>query len=234
MNKKAFKTLRFAQVLILCSLATICAGCRRTPPPQNVETPAGPPRIQSIAPVYTIQNTGFNVQPSGESILVVDGSDFPAGATVNWNGKPLKTTPGPGWRGAVVPNILFAEPSIAEITIKSPDGTTSNVTRFEVFGKTGPAPQITGLDPKSAINDTTFNTQPGDKSVLLVLGSNFLPKATVLLNGKPTETAFASGAKLHAIIPRGELKTVRKLRIQVVNPDGRKAEETEFSVTAKP
>jgi hypothetical protein len=78
-----------------------------------------PARITATFPSTIVAGYGFNVQPSGESALALQGSGFHPSDCVWWNARPLATTFGnPGLISARVPARLFGDPGSVRITIR--------------------------------------------------------------------------------------------------------------------
>lgn len=99
-----------------------------------VEQSSGPPTITSLSPGSAL--------PGGPGFaLIVTGTNFLSGATVEWNGTPLASIfqGSPTDLSAVVPASLIANSGTASITVANPNGTTSNAVPFQI----GASPSLT-------------------------------------------------------------------------------------------
>ncbi len=97
--------------------------------------------------------------------FMVMGANFLDTSMVEWNGSPLKTTFVSSMKlMATVPAADIAKPGIAEITVKDPDGQTSNSQPFTVQGTPAepvfsPPPGTYSPHQSVTISDTTPGTK---------------------------------------------------------------------------
>jgi len=89
-----------------------------------------------------------------------------------------------------------------------------------------PAPQITALEPGSAVAGSSGLT-------LVVRGSGFDASASVLWNGSPRPTTFVSATEVRAEISAADLEILGPMAINVVNtaPGGGTSDPATFNVT---
>lgn len=89
-----------------------------------------------------------------------------------------------------------------------------------------PAPQITAIEPGSAIAGSSGLT-------LVVRGSGFDASASVLWNGTPRPTTFVSATEVRAEISASDLETLGPAAINVVNtaPGGGTSDPATFNIT---
>jgi hypothetical protein len=182
----------------------------------------------------TVVATGFQVQPSGDSALVVMGSNFMNASQVRLNGKAIVTTFGSSTiLTALVPSDAYGQAGDLEFTVENGDGQRSNVVLFRVLPASGPAPQVRRLRPDSCVVGQGFNVQPGGESALAVDGANFLPGAVIYFDAMPLATTFGDPGNLTAIIPPSLLTVPRAAKVHVRNPDGKASEALGFAVARR-
>jgi hypothetical protein len=217
--------------VVVCAVLLLTS-CGKQEPSQSRTQSATSIKIASLDPSFTVQGKPFNVQPDGQAALAVIGTDIPAGAVLLWNDQPLKSGGGgsQGWVGAAVPQNLFANPGIAKLVLKAPDGALSNALEFTVFPLTGPPPHIAELNPGNAVAGKGFNLQPSGDSAIAVNGSDFLPGAKIFFGGKEMKTSFARGTSLSALVPSALATRAGSLEVWVLNPDGKSSEKVKFVI----
>lgn len=193
----------------------------------TVFTP-GPGGGTSSAQLFTVSAAGANPVPAittfvpasatsgGASFaLIVNGTNFLASSTVNWNGTLRATT-------FVSASKLTAQISAADINAAgsagvtvvnpAPGGGTSAAQAFAI-GAAGvnPAPAIIAVGPTSAAaGSATF--------ALTVTGTNFVSASTVRWNGSARATTFVSSTQLTAQITAADVAAVTTAAITVVSP----------------
>jgi len=112
-------------------------------------------------------------------VMTVNGGGFVTKTVVQWNGKPLKTTPTLDSAGnilnetAAVPAALVAKPGVATVITLNPasgagNNGLSNPIAFIINPPPNPLPGLTGISPASAPASSVQFT-------LMLNGSNFLP-----------------------------------------------------------
>ncbi len=221
-------------------------------PGSTIDSAAG---LNNLGDVVGLEYTGFyfgyaafasangaaltSLAPNGATVggptftLIVNGSSFVSGATVQWNGSPLSTSFVNGTQlTAAVPGSLIANTGSASVTVVNPGGTASDALTFSINPATVGGPVITSLSPGLAIaGGSTFN--------LTVLGSNFLSSggiftsaATVLWNGSPLLTSFVNGTQLTATVPATLIANIGSASITVQNPGGAVSNSAIFTIAA--
>ena len=94
------------------------------------------PELSNLVPMRTFVGAPFNVQPNGKSAISVHGSGFNHGTEILFGSVALRTTFGnPGWITAIVPVNLISQGGTLDVTVRNPDGKTSNVMTFEVISR---------------------------------------------------------------------------------------------------
>ncbi len=112
-------------------------------------------------------------------VITVNGRGFVTQTVVEWNGKPLKTTPTLDSGGnilnetASVPAALIAKPGVATVITLNPasgagNNGLSNPLAFIINPPPNPLPGLTSIAPASA-------PAGGAQFTLMLNGSNFLP-----------------------------------------------------------
>jgi len=116
---------------------------------------------------------------NADFVMTVNGGGFVTKTVVQWNGKPLKTTPTLDSAGnilnetATVPAALVAKPGVATVITLNPatgagNNGLSNPVAFIINPPPNPLPGLTGTSPASAPASSAPFT-------LMLNGSNFLP-----------------------------------------------------------
>ena len=155
--------------------------------------------------------------------LVVNGSGFLAGSTVQWNGSAMSTTYFSGAQlTAAIPANLIASQGAASVTVLNPGGMVSNAITFTI---TAPTPNISGLSPSSV-------TTGGPAFTLTVNGTGFLGGATVQWNGLALSTTYLSSAQLTASVPANLIAIQGTASVRVLNPGGATSSAVTFTITA--
>jgi hypothetical protein len=171
-------------------------------------TPAVAPE-NPIPTVTGLLPSTLTVGRPGQSLLV-NGSNFVAGAVVHWNGSPRRTEVlRPTQLRAELTADDLAAPATVQISAvnPSPGGGTSAPRTLQVVH---PTPTITSLSPATA-------TQGGATYTLTVDGTGFLQSGTntVLWKNQPRDTRFVSATRLTATIPASDLTTVGDAAVTV-------------------
>ena len=213
-------------LLVICGCACVSR--------EEREAKVRPPRINRAFPDKVMAGKPFQVQPDGQSALSVTGENIVAGSRVRLNGEGLATAWSDDGKvaSAIVPPDLFAKPGMYPLSVESPTGEVSNAIPFTVLPQTGPAPVVKRLYPETAVAGKPFNEQPGGKSALGLVGDNFLPGASIEIDGEPQETIFNNTDNVATFVPAKFTSKPRRLRITVVNPDGKRSEAAELTLTA--
>jgi len=225
-RKAAAAAALLAAVGVCANLA--CVGAKDRMQPLK-EQPA--PRIEKLLPDMTVAGKGFQIQPSGESAIVVVGSDFVSASRVCFDGKPAVTTYGSGTAlTALVPAEVYGREGTVQVTVRNGDGRVSNSFPFRVSPATGSPPRISGLRPAACVVGQGFNVQPNGESAIAVDGENFLPGATIYFDRSPLVSAFGNTGTLTATVPESLLRKPRVAKVHVKNPDGKVSNSMSFSV----
>ena len=171
------------------------------------------PAISSLAPANVCAGDPAFVN------LGVNGANFAAGATVNWDAAQMGTT-------FVNSTLLNADPQSLHNTVgmptitvvNNPGGVTSPGFSFSVLG-----PSNSGLNPLSTIVG-------GPSFPLIVMGGCFVTNSTVLFNGTPVATVVNSGAQVTGTIPAGLIANTGTVPVQVMNPGGALSASGNFDI----
>lgn len=214
----------------LCLIAT---GCSKEPDTQAPAAATAPAiKIDRLEPSYTTAATAFKARPDGTSQLVVFGT-VEYGATVFWNDQPMASSGGgkAGFVVGTIPANLVQMAGTAKVTVHNGNA-VSNPLDFTIYGKTGPAPQITTLSPTGAIAGKGFSIQPNGDSALGVPGVGFLPGVSLVVDGKPMSTVFGHDNFVSAVIPKALVAAAGAHEVWVENPDKKISNKIEFRITA--
>lgn len=93
------------------------------------------PILVSLQPAESIAGKAFNVQPNGDSALILKGKNFRPGIVAVFDGVVLDTTFADSSGGtAIVPSKLIHNPKTVPVQVKNPDGAISNVVSFAIRG----------------------------------------------------------------------------------------------------
>ena len=151
--------------------------------------------------------------------LGVNGANFAAAATVNWDASLLGTT-------FVNSTLLNADPLTLHNTVgtptitvvNNPGGVLSTGFSFPVVG-----PSVSMLNPLSTIVG-------GPSFSLIVTGGCFVTGSTVLFNSTPVVTVVNTGAQVTGTISAGLIANAGTVLVQVVNPGGALSGSLNFDV----
>ncbi|HMC61828.1 MAG TPA: IPT/TIG domain-containing protein, partial [Candidatus Solibacter sp.] len=157
--------------------------------------------------------------------LTVNGGNFVAGATVQWNGSALATTFRNATQlSAAVPAALVQAAGLSGIGVSNPGGTQSANLTFTV---NPPAPVIASLSPSSASTGAAGFS-------MTVNGANFVAGATVQWNGVPLATSFVNTGRLVAPVPANFLTAELSAAVSVANPGGAVSNSMTFTINPPP
>jgi 6-phosphogluconolactonase (cycloisomerase 2 family) len=166
------------------------------------------PTLSSLAPAST---------PAGSSALTLtlNGADFVATSTVQWNGADLPTTfVSSSVLQASVATSLVNTAGTVTVTVVNPlpGGGTSNEQIFTITAPNqNPVPAISAISPSGARAGAGAFT-------LTVSGAGFIPTTSVHWNGEPRSTTFVGGETLEVSIPASDIAQPGPAAISVVNP----------------
>jgi len=169
-------------------------------------------RIAKVRPALSSFTPSYAPAGSPGLELIIRGTDFADGAKLRWG----------GWDGHDLAtefvddselHAAIAAPDLAagravDVSVTNPDGTTSDSRVFEVRN---PIPTLTSISPVRA-------TAGGADFKLAVLGTGFLPDASVLWNGASRWTTYMSGTELQADVLASDLAVGGEYQVTVSNP----------------
>lgn len=220
----------FSKWCLALLLVFACACVSR----QEREVRSPSPRLDSAVPAKVLAGKPFQVQADGQSALSVTGENFLRGSRIRLNGEVLATSVNDDGKSAsaIVPPDKFAQAGMFPLSVESPSGAVSNAIPFTVLPQTGPAPVVERLYPDATVAGKAFNEQPGGRSALGIVGKNFLPGAVIEIDGESQQTNFNDTDNVAALVPEKFISKPRRLRITVRNPDGKRSETAELTLTA--
>ncbi len=169
----------------------------------NIATLLPVPSITSLSPASVSAG-------SAEFSLTVNGVQFNSGSIVQWNGAPLATTfVNAGQLTAIVHSRNLTAAGTAAITVfNANSGKLSNAATFTINNV---VPGLASVAPNSV-------TVGGSAFTLTANGSGFVNGATVLWNGSPRTTSFASATQVTAAILASDIATATPASVSVANP----------------
>jgi hypothetical protein len=160
-------------------------------------------------------------------LLTINGTNFVAGATVNFGANPAltPTTITTGQILVTVPAADIAAGGTVNVTVTNPapGGGTSAAATFTI---NNPSPTITTLSPTSA-------TAGGAAFTLTVNGTNFVTgQSLVKFNGNPKTTTVVNATQVTAPITAADIATAGTFPVTVTNaaPGGGVSAPTNFTV----
>jgi len=165
------------------------------------------PTLTSITPTTVAAG-------SGQQVLLVQGTNFVNGCTVNFGSvAEITVFQNPFFVIAIINDTDVANPGTPLVTITNPGGSPSNGLTFTITGTgTGnPLPSISALSPTGATAGSSAFT-------LTVTGANFVSGATVNFNGTARTTTFGSATQLSAAISAADVAAVGTPAVSVTNP----------------
>ena len=152
--------------------------------------------------------------------LTVNGSGFLSGATLLWNGSPLFANFSGNQVTAYVAANLIASQGSVSISVRNPDGTTSNTLSFTI---SAPTPAISALSPNSA-------TAGGPSFTLTINGSGFLSGSAVVWNNSSLTTSFVNFNQLTASVPANLIASQGSASVTVTDPGGATSNVVTFPI----
>jgi hypothetical protein len=197
--------MRFFSTAI-CALTVLSACGGSGVSPQTVPQTNPIPAIATMVPSSAASG-------SPALTLTVNGSDFVAASTVDWNGVALATSyvDASHLTATVVASDLTTV-GTASITVfnPGPGGGTSSALTFTI-NASNPTPAISTLVPSSAASGSPALT-------LTVSGSDFVAASTVKWNGAALTTSYVDASHLTATVPASDLTAVGTASVTVFNP----------------
>ncbi len=173
------------------------------------------PTITSLSPnSITAGAAGFT--------LTVNGTNFVPGATVNWNGAPLKTAyKSPTQLTASVPASDVQNAGTAKVTVTTPSGTSIPAT----FAINAPQASITDFFPDSI-------TAGEGSFTLTVDGTGFVAGAAVFWNTTKLATTRVSSVQLNATVPANLIANPGTAKISVTTSAGSASSSMNFDINS--
>lgn len=147
--------------------------------------------------------------------LMLTGSNFAVGATVDWNGTTLTPTSVSATQVVVqIPANLITTPGTASVKVVNPpaSGGASNALIFTITAVgENPVPALISLNPNSA--------QAGSGGLTLTInGTGFVAGATVQFGGTTLVPSATSSGQITVSIPANLLAAAGSFTVTVTNP----------------
>lgn len=157
--------------------------------------------------------------------LTVSGRNFLPGAVVLFGNAPLSTV----YRSdtmleAQVSATLITEGGAADVRVKNPRGELSSSARLLI---TDDPPRVTRITPG------TTGTGALDLEISIA-GDRFQRGASVLVQGRATETRFVVSTALIAVVPATFFARAAELPVAVLNADGNRSNNVTLTVENGP
>lgn len=199
----------------------------QNPAPGGGSSPAATFTITANIPAPTTTSISPSTAIAGGAAftLTVNGNNFTANSTVNWNGNARTTTFVSATQlTAAIPATDIATAGTASVTVvtPAPGGGTSNAQTFTI---NNPTPAITSLSPNSA-------TAGGAAFTLTVNGTGFISSSTVWWNGALRTTQFVSATQVTASISASDIASAGTASVVVQNqsPGGGSSPAATFTI----
>ena len=168
-------------------------------------TPANPiPTLTALVP-------GSTSAGGGAFTLTVSGTNFVAGAVVQWNGATRTTTfVGSTQLTASISAGDIASGGTAQVTVVNPNpgGGPSNSLSFNINNA---VPTLTSISPGNA-------PAGGTGFAISIAGIGFVPGSIVQWNGSNRSTAYFTSTRLSAAITASDIASVGTAQVTVFNP----------------
>ena len=184
----------------------------QNPPPSGGTSGALTVNIINPAPTIVSISPSSAATGSPAFTLVVNGTNFVPGATVQWNGANRLTTYVSSTQlTAQIPgsDLTTAGTKTVGVTNPAPGGGASNTVNFTV-AQPNPIPRIANISPTSVDANTSFT--------LTVNGSSFVQGSVVRVNGSALTTTFVSSTQLTAQVTGADIPNPGTASITVLNP----------------
>ena len=168
--------------------------------------PAPAISLRATLPAQAEVNTGFNVQPDGQSALGITAENATPGTAVVMDGMRLATTYGdPTELTALVPTELLARPGSHTVYLSN-GVSESNRVEFVVSPEPPTVPNrgpllVRKLDPPGTRAGKAFNVQPSGQAALSVDCENAPPGTVIVFGDTPLATTYGSDCSLTALVP---------------------------------
>ena len=190
--------------VVAAALVVWLTGAAQAPAEPPADNPA--PSINSLSPAA--------VATGGPSFtLTVGGIGFVAGSQVHWNGlaRPTVFVSTTQLQAQIAAGDILVDQDVAVTVFNpAPGGGLSPPAGLRV-APPNPVPEVTGLSPAQAMaGDAAFG--------VTVIGSGFVPGATVLWNGEDRTTGFVNSFMLAATIRASDVAEAGTAFVSVSNP----------------
>ncbi len=197
----------------------------------------GPGGGPSGAQTFTINNptpTLTSINPTSTRLgtpnptITLNGSNFVAASTADFNGAAISTTFVSATQLTAVacfgPDASAAGTDSITVVNPGPGGGPSAAVTFTI---NNPTPTLTSINP-------TFIVFGSPDTTITLNGSSFINGSTAEFNGVAINTTFLTANQLSAVIPASDLTTTGAGPITVVNPGpgGGASSPLTFTVTA--
>jgi hypothetical protein len=180
-------------------------------------------RVERALRITSINPNGAD-EGSGPVTLGITGAGFASGAQAFLGATALATTFGSATQlTATIPASALDQPATLEVTVRNPDGETSNAVPFTVR----PVFRLESISPPSAIAG-----QPAFQ--LTLAGRGFLNGAGARWNGASLNTTFVSRTTLTAQVPAALIADPGFASVAVVNPTGVASNTLRFTIESEP
>ena len=181
--------------------------------------------IKNPRPVLSSLSPPSVIAGSGDFTLIVDGSGFVNGSTVEWNGSNRDTTFVSGTQLSVAitsTDVAIAGTVLVKVSSPTPGGGTSTTKKFTIDN---PVPVAISLSPESIDADVPAFT-------LTVTGNNFVNGSTIVWKAVKLTTTFVNSTQLTALVSASDVIAVGTDNIAVVNrsPGGGTSNKVPFTV----
>jgi hypothetical protein len=169
-----------------------------------------------INPIPVINSISPNTVVAGTATftVIVTGSGFINGSTLNWNGVAYTTTFVSATQlTASIPAASIVLAGAVTITVYTPlpGGGTSNAVSFIITSGTNPSPVATGLAPGSV-------NAGGGQFTLAVAGSNFISSSVIKWNNVALTTNFVNSTQLTSFVPAANIAVTGTASVTVFTP----------------
>jgi hypothetical protein len=174
-------------------------------------------RITTINPAAADEGTG-------PVALSITGAGFASGAQAFLGETGLSTQFGSATQlSATIPASALDQPATLQVTVRNPDGETSNAVPFTIRAVF----RLDSLSPTSTI--------AGQPAFQLALGGRgFASGATATWNGTSLTTTFGSRTRLTANVPAALIANPGSATVAVVNADGSVSNALTFTIQSEP
>jgi hypothetical protein len=180
-------------------------------------------RVERALRITSINPTGAD-EGAGPVTLGITGAGFAPGAQALLGSTVLATSfVSPTQLAATIPASAIDQPTTLQVTVRNPDGETSNAVPFTIR----PVFRLESISPTSAIAG-----QPAFQ--LTLAGRGFLNGATATWNGAPLATTFAGRTTLTAQVPAALIADPGFASVAVVNPTGVASNTLRFAIESEP